>query len=204
MNDQAALLDSPGLFDSTLAEDCVCGHRAHPGEECGIDVLAPGTDLYEPCGCDTYEPESEVRLDVAGYPVPWASPQFNKKTGGRIANSRQTSHVSKIIAAWERTGMDMFPIDTPLLVSVQAFRDRPADNWRANGQLKDWVPPRPPKRPDLSNVIKLVEDALTGKAWKDDDQIVGYYEPTGKWFLPSREEAEHTIVKIRLWTPADG
>ena len=40
---------------------------------------------------------------------------------------------------------------------------------------------RPVKRPDLSNIIKTVEDALNGLAYLDDKQLVDY-GPSGKWY----------------------
>ena len=40
---------------------------------------------------------------------------------------------------------------------------------------------RPTTKPDVSNVLKGVEDALKGLWYVDDSQIVGYGE-LGKWY----------------------
>ena len=40
---------------------------------------------------------------------------------------------------------------------------------------------RPTTKPDVSNVLKGVEDALKGVWYKDDSQIIGFDE-LGKWY----------------------
>ena len=54
------------------------------------------------------------------------------------------------------------------------------------------------KKPDLSNLLKLIEDALTGIVWRDDAQIVGYLPGTGKYRAQSAKEARTEIVVMEL------
>ena len=50
---------------------------------------------------------------------------------------------------------------------------------------------RPTTKPDVSNVLKGVEDALKGVWYVDDSQIVGYGE-LGKWY------AERPRIEIAM------
>ena len=64
------------------------------------------------------------------------------------------------------------PLDGPLTVRIDAYMGVPP-SWSKkkreqaiSGELK------PTGRPDVSNIVKCVEDALTGIIWRDDAQIV--------------------------------
>ena len=56
----------------------------------------------------------------------------------------------------------------------------------------DW------KKPDLSNLLKAVEDALTGIVWRDDAQVIGYLPGTGKYQVvrPGNEQPRTDIIVI--------
>ena len=41
-----------------------------------------------------------------------------------------------------------------------------------SGILKDWAPPYPIVTPDLTKLVRCLEDALKGIIWKDDSQVV--------------------------------
>lgn len=56
---------------------------------------------------------------------------------------------------------------------------------------KSRKPGRHGSRPDLSNLIKFVEDALNGVLWKDDAQIA--YLQSSKWY------SDQEGVRIHVW-----
>ena len=56
------------------------------------------------------------------------------------------------------------PLDGPLALSVSFFLPRP----KSRPKRDTW----PDRKPDLSNLLKAVEDAMTGVFWRDDSQIV--------------------------------
>lgn len=71
------------------------------------------------------------------------------------------------------------PLDQPLILSAQFYLPRP------KRLLSRRAPDGPiwhTGRPDLSNLIKGLEDALNGTAWMDDSVIVGY-GAMGKWYV---------------------
>lgn len=65
--------------------------------------------------------------------------------------------------------------DGPITLSVSFFMPRPKYHYNSKGAIKErFQAARPTGKPDLSNLIKGVEDALNGIVWADDSQIVGY------------------------------
>lgn len=59
----------------------------------------------------------------------------------------------------------------PLSLEVTFEIPRPKSHYRANGQLKGNAPIHCDKKPDASNYLKGLEDALNGILWKDDSQL---------------------------------
>lgn len=116
-----------------------------------------------------------VQLIVEGDPVPWAPAAHNPKTGGRFIPSRQAEQAARIIRAWEDTGLGKIPKPLGVVVFCQFFVVRAKGHFgtgRNADVLRDDAPDYPTGRPDLSNMAKLAEDALTSRAWEDDDQVV--------------------------------
>lgn len=145
----------------------------------------------------------EIVLIIPGDPVPWAPKTGNPKMGGKFVPARQSKHAGKIIDAWERSGNEGFLRgDEPLIISCVFYVKRPKGHY-GTGANADEIKERfkrlrPTGRPDLSNLVKQVEDALTTHAWADDDQVVGFYPPFGKVFTTAREEQPRTVIKIKL------
>lgn len=64
------------------------------------------------------------------------------------------------------------PCAGPVDISLVFFLNRPKAHHRANGELKPAAPPYPMGKPDVDKLARLILDALTGIAWKDDAQVV--------------------------------
>ena len=58
---------------------------------------------------------------------------------------------------------------------------------------------RPTTKPDLDNILKHVQDCMTNVGfWKDDRQVVGYLEGTGKYYSDNpRWEIQIEAIKCQ-------
>lgn len=101
-------------------------------------------------------------------PVAWARPRANFRSG-RFFNSDD-------MMVYQRTIRSMLGKQSPpigdLKVTLRFYMTPP----------KRKVRERPGVKPDLSNLIKNVEDACNGVLWRDDAQIVSYGDSTGKYY----------------------
>ena len=69
----------------------------------------------------------------------------------------------------------------PVYVGLKIIRSIPKSMSKKNKLLALDEVLRPITKPDLSNYIKLIEDAITGIFYRDDAQIVGYLD-IGKYY----------------------
>jgi Holliday junction resolvase RusA-like endonuclease len=65
-----------------------------------------------------------------------------------------------------------------------------------SGRLKSSAPEHHCQTPDLSKLLRCVEDGLTGIVWADDKQVCGYGNETGKFWTTSGECAEVMIEEL--------
>jgi Holliday junction resolvase RusA-like endonuclease len=63
------------------------------------------------------------------------------------------------------------PIDGCVELLLEFFEQRPKGHFRANGELKPGMQPRPTKAPDWDKLARSVGDALNGICWRDDSQV---------------------------------
>ena len=75
-------------------------------------------------------------------------------------------------AAWltaRRDHWQTIPRGVPVTLVVTFYLPRPKSHYRANGELKPGAPELPTSPPDLSKLVRGVEDALTiAGVWADD------------------------------------
>ena len=78
---------------------------------------------------------------------------------------RQVAQVAG--AAMNGTGL----LDGALELSVIFTVPRPKSHYGARG-LRPSAPEHPTKRPDVTKLLRAIEDSLTGIVWRDDSQVV--------------------------------
>ena len=141
-------------------------------------------------------------------PVPW---EPMKKVGqGRATRrfipepqatvtERMADHVKARIAAGE-----VIPFDAGVALELSCvfWIPRPAYHYgtgRNHFTLKPrYRDARPTGKPDLTNLSKLLEDAMRyGGLIPDDKQIVGTYSPFAKRYVTGRMDEPRSVVRVR-------
>ena len=119
---------------------------------------------------------------VLGDPVAQGRPRFSRQ-GGFVkaydpAKSRDYKSYVRLIAAQNAPDS---PIEGAIEFSLRIYRAIPKGMPKYKREAAKEGRLRPVTKPDVSNVLKGVEDALKGVWYKDDSQIVGY-GVLGKWY----------------------
>jgi len=116
-----------------------------------------------------------ISITVPGEPVAKARPRFTKN--GHVYTPKKTAVYEQVIGLHARAAMKGHKILTGAVrLSVTAYMPIP-QSWSLKQKTKAMAGQlRHTKRPDLSNIIKSVEDALNGIVYADDAQIDRYGE----------------------------
>jgi Holliday junction resolvase RusA-like endonuclease len=114
-----------------------------------------------------------VTVILLGEPVSWARPR-PRPDGGYINPQKQRDNTTalQVVAIQEMAGRP--PFDCPLRMDIEAQFAIPKSWSFRRRQRALRGEERPAKKPDLSNCIKQVEDALNNIVFRDDALIVEY------------------------------
>lgn len=128
-----------------------------------------------------------IDLFIPGRPVAKGRPRFNRKTGA-VITPRTTRDFEKWIAMNARVNLgDFEPLGGPVHLRLEFLFPRPKAPPKSHVLHKHpgraWLA----SRPDLSNIVKGVEDALNGIAYLDDSQIVSLVAL--KYYAAANEKA---------------
>ena len=135
-----------------------------------------------------------IRLTIPGEAVPQLRPRFARH-GNFVqtydpAKCRDYKTYIRLLAGKTYKGP---PLEGAIFLRVMVYRHPPA-SWgkvRIAAALAGQI--RPTTKPDLTNLVKGIEDALNGLVWTDDARIVEQH--TGKWYA-DRPRVEIEIKEL--------
>lgn len=163
---------------------------------------------------------SEVRFSVAGTPVPQGSKVARVvgkciKVGGQyavlgaravmteISDMKTKTRPSGALTRWREAialvaarAHQGEPFEGPVELWCEFVLPRPKSHWTKSGRLTKSAP-RYPGKPDLSKLVRAVEDALTGIVYRDDAQVVSYGD-TSKRYAGMTAEGEPGVGGVRV------
>ena len=124
------------------------------------------------------ERTDRVAFSVAGEPAPAGSKNaFRHRITGRIvvtdASGKRGKDWRKSVAVAAREAMGAREVLTPPIGFTMIFRmERPKSHFTPKGALRRGAPVVPIVRPDVTKLVRAVEDAMTGIVWGDDAHVV--------------------------------
>lgn len=123
-----------------------------------------------------------ISFTVYGKPVAQGRPRAGKTFSGQVVmydptNSKDYKRYVAQVASQHRPDQ---LIESAVSLTVKVFRPIPKLNKTKHRQAVEGIL-RPKSKPDLSNYIKGVEDAIEGILLKNDSQVVDYGN-SGKWY----------------------
>jgi Holliday junction resolvase RusA-like endonuclease len=143
-----------------------------------------------------------IRFDILGKPAPRGSKRafpIRRKDGSiGVAVSDATGDRGRLWmamvqeAARSALPADWIPSSGPVKFFVVFHRSRPKAHYSTKGTVKPSAPAHPTVKPDLTKLLRAIEDALTGIVWRDDSQII--YQAASKAYA----EVDTTSVVIEL------
>jgi Holliday junction resolvase RusA-like endonuclease len=140
-----------------------------------------GYDANTCCGdCDACEYETPTDIEVTKMikftiPIPPTAQMRPKRSkfGRMYKNKKQDTRENQIIGYLIQKKPDSM-LEGPLSLVVRAVMPRPKSHFgtgKNSGKLKDSAPYWHSCKPDLSNIIKQIEDCMEGLFFKNDSQI---------------------------------
>lgn len=135
-----------------------------------------------------------IKFTIPGAPVSQGRPRA-RRAGNKIMmyDPKPSKDYKEFVANIALEYAPSKPIETPLFVNIAIYRKIPKSTSKKDRQLMLDGMKRPITKPDTSNYVKGIEDALNGIIYKDDSQIVElratkYYSDSPRAEIEIREE----------------
>lgn len=118
----------------------------------------------------------KLKFEVPGSPIGQGRPKFSTINGHAKAydpeKSRNYKAYVKLLATQAMREQGFTMIDGPCCLDILAFFEVPKSKSKKFRQAALEGKERPTKKPDIDNIVKALQDALNGLAYKDDSSIV--------------------------------
>jgi Holliday junction resolvase RusA-like endonuclease len=143
-----------------------------------------------------------IRFDILGKPAPRGSKRafpIRRKDGSLgVVVSDETGERGRLWMAMVREAArgalppNWVVHSGPVKLFVVFHRSRPKAHYTTKGAVKPSAPAHPTVKPDLTKLLRALEDALTGIVWRDDSQII--YQAASKEYA----DVDTTSVFIQV------
>ena len=133
-----------------------------------------------------------VKFTVYGNPV-GKERHRTTKTGHTYTPEKTRSYEKEVQTCYQMDYMGKQLLEGELIAEIDAYFKIPKSATKGKKLAMEHNIVRPTKKPDMSNIIKIIEDALNKVAYKDDSQIV---EVIGrKWWTLDNPRVEVLIYE---------
>ena len=118
---------------------------------------------------------ANINISIPGQPIAKARPRFARRGKFVTTYSPQATEEGLwIMTAREQIQKAGVFFNGDIYLEVEFYLKRPKSHFNKKGILKPSAPISPTGKPDLSNMLKFIEDVLNECfVWRDDSQIVG-------------------------------
>lgn len=144
--------------------------------------------------------QQSLSFSVLGVPAPQGSfrAAYSQKSKRAfvIQSCKRTMPWRQEVAAKAEQAKDeqrALTFEGPLKLTAYFFMPRPKGHYGKKG-LRDSAPLFPDKKPDLSKLVRALEDAMTGIVYVDDAQIV-FYDVAKFYAGPENHPGVHVTVE---------
>lgn len=135
-------------------------------------------------------------LVIPGEAAPQGRPRFGRgRTYDPPKSRKYKDYVRRLARENMPLGARSRPLTCPVRLTCVIYRGVPK-SWsrrKKAAAIADSI--RPTTKPDVSNILKGIEDALNGVWYADDSQIVEYGK-IGKWYA----DEPRVYVRLDVWS----
>lgn len=137
-----------------------------------------------------------MKIIIDGIPVPQLRPRATRMGKGiRMYDPKKVKDYKNYVGFEAKKQWGNAPVlDKALSMHLVIYRQIPKSTSKKKSTQMNDGKIRPIVKPDISNYIKLIEDALNGVVYKDDSQIV---ELEAKKFYSNNPRVEIQVKELK-------